>query len=819
MIPACDAFRPPLLAAAALSLLTVGDAATPASGGSTTLPPPINGHPGWLMYLSDIGLHRVDGDGNNTELLVRYTQSSIDQDQIGANCPPTGMAVDNFEKVVLWSCGTPTDSIKRHVYRCMYAENPPSIVEVDFPDAAKPGLRGGVAADTVNHVAYVAIHQGQGWRVQAFPLLGCDQRTTQVDCDKHRSEGCAWTTSCERVNQGAEVTQVRTLSYEGGGLTQAKGALELTIFDLPDHVGVVKRASDGSGSMTRLDQLTTLWEASLMSSVGGWHIGNIVATQELDPDHQLYVGAIADGKARIYKIDPDDNAAPEVVFDLPGAKWRSPGTPGVTTSLNEDGAHQPSFALLWEQKDVVYSTGKELIRMDQTKAGYSKTLLTASAAEGTLGPVVWHPHDGTAPPSAPPTSSPIVAPTKVPSTSPQVVPTAHPAVVPTLGPQGPQTEPPTSGTPPTASPAAGGSSTTGGNSTTSSSDGTTGSSTGNTTTSTTSGGTTGTTGSGSTTTGNSSAASSTGATPQTPPSDDSGSDVMIIVIIGLVLLLLCIGGFLYWYKVKSKVEPLPEEEKEDEVQLTGDAEQPKEVMPEAPLEQVTKEAAPLPLEDFSNLKDQYKALAMQHLKQLRHGEEIHDPMVDVEREKAQEELEMRRQAALDERQAAIDWAKAGILAGLQGNEVDRVMHQWRDAQDEPEHQHFNQQQALGVATVGAAAAGFASQRGRGAASAKRGPHLPPEQGTVFRQRSTSSNPPTPTRSSGNGRGRNGLHHTAGLSSPHPFRQISEKARYDSHPGTSSPPHRAARRVGTLRSLRQSPVFSQQSVKSKPLTEQ
>eukprot|EP01065_Artemidia_motanka_P020648 TRINITY_DN2470_c0_g2_i1.p1 TRINITY_DN2470_c0_g2~~TRINITY_DN2470_c0_g2_i1.p1 ORF type:complete len:834 (+),score=244.92 TRINITY_DN2470_c0_g2_i1:297-2504(+) len=560
------------------------------------------------------------------------------------------MAVDRDEGIVVWSCGTPFDSTNRFVYRCHYTFTPPTIDAVEFSDSAKPALRGGVAVDWHKHLGFVAIHAGKGWRVQSFPLKGCDEHLTQAECAKHTTEGCGWAGSCTRTGSGTDVIQAKTDYNDGAGLTVAAGNLELSYFEPSDKTYIIKKKEDGSGTQTRMQKVTDFWEANQITSVDQYSTGHLVATHDLEPDAKIYLSAVASGKARIYKVDPTDAVDPELTWQLDDAVWYCPGTPGVTPELNKGGAPQPAFALLWNQNDMVYSTGTTIVRRSASAPATAKTLYTAGAGEGTIGPVVWYEDDGAPPP------------TKAPSVSPSAPPpTAAPAgPPPTKGPQAgsPPTAAPQAPDTPTASPAGGA---------------------GAPTKAPAAGaGTTPTSSPAAATSPPSGSGSGGNATATPPPAEDSGSDVMPIVIAAAVLLVVCVGVFIWWYK-KSKVKQ-KDGESEINLQESGSEGHGEGDGPSGTLGQVAKEAPPLSHHDFHKLGTQYKVMAGHHLAQLRHGERMHDPAEDETefQRLLEEDYELGLQEAA--KQAGVDRVSTDILSRLHGDEVDQAMHHWLDVQ-------------------------------------------------------------------------------------------------------------------------------------------
>eukprot|EP01062_Namystynia_karyoxenos_P063085 TRINITY_DN55909_c0_g1_i1.p1 TRINITY_DN55909_c0_g1~~TRINITY_DN55909_c0_g1_i1.p1 ORF type:complete len:916 (+),score=197.91 TRINITY_DN55909_c0_g1_i1:82-2748(+) len=715
-------------AAGALAALLAARLPRPADGGSGAvtgkLPPAPGGHPGWIVFMSNEGLHRMDADGNETTLMVPYSAYRGNSKIKPPDCPPTGIGIDQKYGIAIWSCGDPYDDTNRHVFRSHYTWNPPEIEEVDFTDN---GLRGGVAVDAHTHRAFVSIHEGKGWRVQVMPLKGCYEFRAQTECTKHADEGCGWAGGlCSRSGTGNDIIQARTDWLEGAGLTVAAGNLEFSFFVPPDSATIVKAAEDGSGRMTKLEKVTELWEKNSYSSSGDWHIGHCVATHDLEPDSWIHLAAVADGRARIYRVDPKDGIDPENYWDLSDAPWRSAGTTGTSTPFNMDGAPQPAFATLWDYHEIIYSTGKTLAKRHHDNPAQKKDILTASASMGNLGPLVWYPHDGKSPPSAAPTQSPVKGPepTAAPTGAPAAAgtPTGAPAQAPVAAAASPTTAPapPTAGDPPTTAPVAGDQPSKAPQPPAAP---------------------------GPTTAPVPETAppqKSSGNATAPEPSDGSGSEagggapVMLIVIIAAAVLCLVSTAFYIWYK-RAKVKKEKESKGGGEIELVH-VEDDEEGVSErtAPLAQVASEAMPLGADEFKRLGDEYKHKAGVHLRQLRHGEHPHEPEDDAahsaEADRAYvAELESQRRAR-DESYQVLDLAKAEILARMRGDEVDRAMdqwveEQWRDDDDEDEdhrrgsgsgHAHHvggtsstrSRKKRPGVVTIAQSPRGLSSAKGR-----------------------------------------------------------------------------------------------------------
>eukprot|EP00756_Hemistasia_phaeocysticola_P030065 Hpha_TRINITY_DN16271_c3_g7::TRINITY_DN16271_c3_g7_i1::g.13585::m.13585 len=646
-----------LIAALCLHEAAAGGGAT--TGGTTpsVLPPPAEGHPGWLFVMSHEGVHLVDSDGNGTDTLWRWSSTTLDKAYWPDKCIPSGMAVDHIEQIVVWACNSPTDVLVRKVFRVLYNFKPILLQEVTFADSNQPGERGGVAVDPFEHHAYVAIHNGQGWRVETFPLHKCEDWFSQKKCDLHSTEGCKWINGfCLRDGQGVEVLLARTDYREGAGLTYSEKNMMLSLFKPPDSGRIAKNKEDGTGTIQYLKLVREMWEDLELTTFDRFHIGHPVASHDADPDHKVYLAAVGDGETRIYRVDPYDKEEPLLVYTLNDAPFRSPGTDGVTDPYNLEGVPMPGHATLWDQHDMVYSTGMSIKRINwETKT--EKTIMTGWAKMGIMGPVVWFPHEPKdVPTQAPisPTQGPVVPPTAPPEQA--GTPTAPPqqaASQPTDAPKGGSaTTAPLAATP-TGAPVV------------------------------------------TTNTNNTGAPLTTAVVPSSPTKapapltnaptfgpvkEEPGScdTICLVLIIAAVVLLCClIAGFIAWYmKSKVPVSLPPEEPEEKEAPLVEE--------PSAPLEQVTIEALPLGLgaNDLSDdMMGGYKFNAKAHLKQLRNGEDLHDPALDAEAKRRAEMEAARRAQEEEEKKQLVEDNMQRLLAGLQGTEVDDAVDQWKDTQE------------------------------------------------------------------------------------------------------------------------------------------
>eukprot|EP00756_Hemistasia_phaeocysticola_P030056 Hpha_TRINITY_DN16271_c3_g2::TRINITY_DN16271_c3_g2_i1::g.13566::m.13566 len=747
------------LVLAVLCLHEVAAGGAPAGPAPSVLPPPKDGHPGWLFVMSHEGVHLVDSDGNGTETLWRWVDTTLDKTMWPDKCIPSGMAVDAEVKVTLWACNNPDDPMIRKVFRASYASKPVKLEEITFDDSSQPGLRGGVTVDPIYHHAYVAVHMGQGWRVQTFPLQGCESYVSQAKCDVHIVEGCEWLAGfCMRNGKGVEVLQQRTDYREGGGITYTEGNLILSTFVAPDDVKIAKKKEDGSGRLQNLEMVLEYWQDKELTSIDRYHVGHPVGSHDADPDHKVYLAAVGALDTRIYRCDPYDVIPPDLVLTLTDAPFRSPGTDGVTDPLNLDGAPMPAHATLWNQKDIVYSTGTEVKRVDW-KTGDEKTILSGWAKMGKLGPLVWFPHEGSS-----------EAPTVAPSTSPVVPPTAPPeqASAPTAPPQQQAASPPTD------APKGGG-----GNATPTGAPKAT-----NTNNNDTGAPVTAAVVPSSPT---KAPAPLTNAPTFGPVKEEPGScdTICLVLIIAAVVLLCClIAGFIAWY-MKSKVPAsLPPEEVEEQNKSAPLVEEPS-----APIEQVTIEALPLGLggDDMGDDLMDFKFNAKAYLKQLRNGEELHDPALDIEAARLAE-IEAAKEAQEKEaKRQLVEDNMNRLLANLRGDEVDEALDQWKYTQQEPqEDQHTpTSDTGYGAATPRTERAPNSSViSGR----SKRGPMtvMSAQQGRDFgRTRSTGlvggsgtysgiSERSSPNNGAPSGRGaaQHGSIHSV---QPHPFRPISESS--------------------------------------------
>eukprot|EP01062_Namystynia_karyoxenos_P066578 TRINITY_DN6047_c0_g1_i3.p1 TRINITY_DN6047_c0_g1~~TRINITY_DN6047_c0_g1_i3.p1 ORF type:complete len:869 (+),score=161.68 TRINITY_DN6047_c0_g1_i3:379-2607(+) len=622
------------------------------------------------------------------------------------------MAVDEPEGIMMWSCSTDladsTVEKRQLVYRCYFKKSPAKVEQVDFNT---PGLRGGVAVDHASHQAFVAIHIGNGWKVETAPLHGCLEYIDPAVCGKHKHEGCSWTNRCERTGAGDTAVVKKTDFKPGGGIAATHGIVELSYSLGNDDAGLVKTKQDGSGRLETLQQLTDMWMSDSLTDTEGFLIGHPVSTHDYEPDEKVYLSAVAQNKARIYRVDPLDANPPELALELTDAPWRATGTPGITETRNKDGAPQPAFALLWEQKDIIYSTGSKLVRVSTDNPGATKDLLTASPGMKTLGPLTWYPHPGG-------TDAPTAAPAS-PSTPPSAVPTIAPRPSPSAAPKdadqgsaagsGAGSTPDGGGSAASGSqaPATGGGSgdvptTSGGGSDTGSSNATAGegsAAAGSGGAAAGSGGTAagsgsaatgggGDEGSGAATTGSGGAndGSTAGAASNADEQTEGDSTPLVLVIVAVVLLGCAAAVFFVWYK-RSKPKPIPPEEHDAavEVSQTFSGKTPTTSSPEphaAPLSQIFLEAMPLESDELRkcNVGRKYKETALAHLKQMRTGHHDDEHEADAEHAPAARAAEEAGAPHVAERQAAVDRMQTVLLARLTGGEVEDALDQWVEKQ-------------------------------------------------------------------------------------------------------------------------------------------
>eukprot|EP00756_Hemistasia_phaeocysticola_P061379 Hpha_TRINITY_DN4860_c0_g1::TRINITY_DN4860_c0_g1_i1::g.20392::m.20392 len=687
----------------------------PAGPKPTVLPEPDGGHQGWIMFMSEEGLHKVDADGNETTTILKWADTSVGRDVV-KNCKPTGMAVDEEYDILLWSCGKSLDPMPRKVYRCHYAWNPPTVDAVVFADDATPGLRAGVAIDKPLHKAFVAIHGDRGWRVQAFPLKGCDELYKEADCKARANEGCSWAGVCIRAGSGTDILQAKTDGWlDGGGLTFHSGALWLSYFNANSNAAMLmKKKEDGTGRQTTLGSLEDFWIDEDLTAGQEYYIGAVVATHDMEPDEWLYLAAVKEGKAQLYRADPSDTKNPELIWEFENTPWYAPGTPGVTPMLNEGGSPQPAFAMLWEQQNMVFCTGKDIQRWDgdfsQKVLKSKKTLVTSSGKMGILGPVVWY-RNRLLPPTAGPTLSPL-APTQPPI--PGAVP---PSVSPSASPNNNTTP----GGTPTASPVVGGGGTTPPNTTIPN-------------------GTTPTLSPVVAPTLSPAGPPVPSVSPTASPTEkESDPMILTLIIIGLVLLCCGIAIFLYWYLVKSKADT---QRQLDELKKPSPVDERGEPEAHAHLSEIAMEALPVSAEELSVPADRFRHTAGAHLKQLRNGEYLHDPAEDYhhpadELQRMVEEQDQRHLREEEQKRHAVDWVATDILAKLGGDEVDNAVEQWLGVQDEdphhPELEWNGTSPLMTVPRTGSAIQTPSQERHRGFGSTGRGArrtvaHIPAYQG-------------------------------------------------------------------------------------------